>query len=97
MLGGLDRQLRAKMLSAFVGQRLTTFVAAEDHSHLERLADLVERGQVRPVVDRRYRLEDTAEAIRRLESGRARGKVVLEVGTGGRRSAAAARSGSSRR
>lgn len=78
-LGGLDRQVRAKVLSGFTRQRLTTFVASEDSSHLERLADLVERGQLRPVVDKRFPLSRAADAVARLEAGAARGKVVIEV------------------
>ncbi len=81
-LGGIDRQLRAKLASAFTRQRLTTFVAAEDASHLERLADLVENGHVSPVIDRRFPLVGAAGAIRHLESGQARGKIVIEIPDG---------------
>ena len=78
-LGGLDRQLRAVAMSTFTRQRLTTFVASEDADHLERLAGLVEVGHVTPVVDRRFPLHRAADAMRHLESGAARGKVVLAV------------------
>lgn len=78
-LGGLDRQLRAKVLSVFTAQRLTTFVAAEDAAHLERLADLVEHGHVTPTIDSHVPLERTAEALRRLEAGAVRGKVVVDL------------------
>lgn len=82
--GGMDRQLRATFASAFTRRRLTTFVAAEDASHLERLADLVENGHVTPLIDRRFPLTDAVHAIRRLESGRTRGKILLEIGDGHR-------------
>jgi NADPH:quinone reductase-like Zn-dependent oxidoreductase len=78
-LGGLDRQARTLLLSGFTRQRLTTFVATEDATHLDRLARLVDDGHVTPVVDRTFRLDETPEAIRHLESGRARGKVVVTV------------------
>lgn len=78
-LGGLDRQARALLRSTVSRQRLTTFVAKEDAAHLERLADLVETGQVTPEIDRRYLLAEAADALRHLEAGRARGKVVIEV------------------
>jgi len=78
-IGGLDRQLRAKIVSLTTRQRLTTFVAAEDAAHLERLADLVEAGEVTPVIDRRFALADAADAIRYLEAGRTRGKLVVDV------------------
>ena len=77
--GGLDRQLRAVALSTVTRQRLTTFVASEDADHLERLAGLVEDGLVTPVVDRRFPLHRAADAMRYLESGAARGKVVLST------------------
>ena len=78
-LGGLDRQLRALLLSTVSRRRLTTFVASEDAAHLERLADLVETGQVSPVIDRCIPLAEAATAVCHLESGRARGKVVIAV------------------
>ena len=48
-------------------------------SDLELLHALVESGEVVPVIDRRYALRDTPDAIRYLESGRARGKVVIRM------------------
>lgn len=46
---------------------------------LAQITDLVEQGRIRPVVDRVYRLEEAQEAITYVETGRAKGKVVLEV------------------
>ena len=80
-LGGTDRQIRAKLTSLFTRQRLTTFVAREDADHLERLADLVETGQVTPVVDRSYPLAAAADAITHLESGRTCGKIAITLDT----------------
>jgi NADPH:quinone reductase-like Zn-dependent oxidoreductase len=77
--GGFDRQLRALALSAFVGQRLTNFLAKERASDLERLTDLIEAGKVRPTVDRTYPLAQVPEAMRYLEAGKARGKVAIAV------------------
>ncbi len=77
--GGLDRQVRAVAWSSVSKQRMTTFVASEDADHLERLAGLVEAGDVTPVIDRRFPLHRAADAMRYLESGAARGKVVLTV------------------
>lgn len=80
--GGIGRQLRAKLMSPFVSQRLTFFLSVEHHSHMERLARFLETGDVTPVVGRRYRLEDAPEAIADIEAGRARGKSVIIVGEG---------------
>ena len=78
-LGGTDRQLRAMALSPFVGQRLTTFVSKEAGEDLLVLAELVEAGKVTPAVDRTYPLGEAPEAVRYVEQGRARGKVVVVV------------------
>src|ERR671918_1699204 len=78
-LGGTDRQLRALMLSPFVGQKLGTFVASENHEDMNVLKELIEVGKVTPVIDRTYPLSEVPEAIRYLEEGHARGKVVISV------------------
>jgi NADPH:quinone reductase-like Zn-dependent oxidoreductase len=78
-LGGTDRQLRALMLSPFVGQKLGTFVAKENHEDMLVLKELIESGKVTPVIDRTYPLSEVPEAIRYLEEGHAKGKVVIIV------------------
>src|SRR5829696_11136 len=76
-LGGLDRQLRATMLSPFVGQKLGTFVNKENHEDLLVLKELIESGKVTPVIDRTYPLAEVPEAMRYLEGGHAKGKVLI--------------------
>jgi NADPH:quinone reductase-like Zn-dependent oxidoreductase len=78
-LGGYDRQLRARVLSPFVGQTLTTFISNENHQDLMFLKGLIESGKITPVIDRTYPLAEAPQAIRYLEQGRARGKVVITV------------------
>jgi len=78
-LGGNDRQLRAILLSPFVGQTLTTFVSSENREDLVALTDLIEEGQVVPVVDRTYPLAEAPAAIGYVRDGQARGKVVITV------------------
>jgi len=78
-LGGTDRQLRAMMLSPFVSQKLVTFVNKENHEDLIVLGELIESGKITPVIDRTYPLAEVPEAIRYLEEGHARGKVVISV------------------
>jgi NADPH:quinone reductase-like Zn-dependent oxidoreductase len=78
-LGGNDRQLRALLLSRFVGQKLGTFVSRENHEDMIVLKELIEAGKIAPVIDRTYPLTEVPEAIRYLEQGRARGKVVITV------------------
>jgi NADPH:quinone reductase-like Zn-dependent oxidoreductase len=78
-LGGSDRQIRAVLLSRFVGQTLRTFVNSENHEDLIVLTELIESGKVTPVIDRRYPLAEAPKAIRYLLEGHARGKVVITI------------------
>ncbi len=78
-LGGTDRQLRAMMLSPFVGQKLLAFVSPENHEDMMALKELIESGKVMPVIDRTYPLAEVPEAIRYLEEGHAQGKVVITL------------------
>jgi len=78
-LGGVDRQLRAHLLSLFVRQQLGTFIASENARDLTALRDLIEAGQVAPVIDRTFPLGDAAAAIRYLVEGHTRGKIVITV------------------
>ena len=78
-LGGTDRQIRALVLSPFVSQKLGTFVNNENHEDMLVLKELIEAGKVTPVIDRTYPLSEVSKAIRYLEDGHARGKVVITV------------------
>ena len=79
LTGGVDRQVRAMVLSLFVGQRLTGFVPRERASDLEQVAELIVAGGVAPSIDRTYPLEAAPEAMRRLAAGDVRGKVAIAV------------------
>jgi 2-desacetyl-2-hydroxyethyl bacteriochlorophyllide A dehydrogenase len=78
-LGGFQRQLRAPLLSAFVGQRLRSIMASENSVDLLVLRELIESGAVTPVIDRTYPLSETPAAVTYVEEGRARGKVVITM------------------
>ena len=78
-LGGSDRQIRAILLSTLVRQTLGTFVSSENAEDLTTLRQLVESGRVEPVIDRTFPLRQTAAAIRYVQDGHARGKVVISV------------------
>ncbi len=76
---GLSRQLRALAMSPFVRQRLTIRIPKETHVDIQRLAELIDAGQLTPVIDRTYQLADAADAMGHLEAGRARGKIAIAV------------------
>ncbi|HEX8509228.1 MAG TPA: NAD(P)-dependent alcohol dehydrogenase [Propionibacteriaceae bacterium] len=77
--GGIERQLRARVLSVFVRQRLTMVLCQERSSDLERLTAVIEAGNVKPSIDRTYPLADVPEAMRHLAAGNVRGKLVISV------------------
>jgi NADPH:quinone reductase-like Zn-dependent oxidoreductase len=77
--GGFERSLWALMLSPFVGQKLRALVSTEREEDLQSLRELIEAGKVTPVIDRTYALSEVPDAIRYLEEGHARGKVVITV------------------
>ena len=77
--GGIDRQLRARAVSLFVRQQLTSILCKENFSDLERLAELIQAGTVTPSIDRTYTLDQVPEAMRHLADGHARGKIAIIV------------------
>ena len=78
-IGGTDRQIRALVMSPFVHHKLRTFISVERKEDLQFLKEIIEAGTVTPVIDRTYPLSEVPEAIRYLEEGHARGKVVIIV------------------
>ena len=78
-LGGMDRLLRARLLFPLVSQKLSTFIASENAADLKILQDLIESGTITPAIDRTYPLSQTPAAIRHVQQGRARGKVVITI------------------
>jgi NADPH:quinone reductase-like Zn-dependent oxidoreductase len=76
---GIDRIVRALASSPFVRQRLRVLATKETNEDLVALGALVEAGKLTPVIDRTYGLSQVPEAIRYLEEGHARGKVVITV------------------
>jgi len=77
--GGFGRSLRAVALSPLVRQRLAMKTPKEHYADLERLAQLVDAGKITPIIDKTYPLRRTPEAMRHLEAGHARGKIVISL------------------
>jgi NADPH:quinone reductase-like Zn-dependent oxidoreductase len=79
LLGGFERGLSAMARSPFTGQSLKAMMCSENADDLASLADLAASGAITPAIDRAYPLAQTADAIRRMEQGSVRGKVVVTV------------------
>jgi NADPH:quinone reductase-like Zn-dependent oxidoreductase len=75
LAGELDAYLRSR----FVSQKFISYIAQFNKKDMTILADLMQSGKVTPVIDRTYKLSDVPEALRYLEQGHARGKVVIAV------------------
>jgi len=77
--GWLVAPVEGAILSKFVNQKFTMILAELNKDDLATLGTLMQSGKLTPVIDRRYQLSEAAEALRYLEKGHARGKVVLTV------------------
>lgn len=78
-LGGFQRQIFAPVRALFTEQKLMGLISKERQQDLLTLKGLIEAGKLKPVIDRTFPLSEAREAIRYLEQGHARGKVVLTV------------------
>ncbi len=77
--GPMTTPLKAYALSPFISQKVGFILGQLNATDLTLLADLIQTGKVTPVIDRRYALAEVPEAIEYLETGRARGKVIVNV------------------
>jgi NADPH:quinone reductase-like Zn-dependent oxidoreductase len=73
----LARLTGALVLSPFIDQKLVAFIAKSNQDDLTIIGELMATGKVKPVIDRRYTLSEVPEALRYLEEGHARGKVII--------------------
>jgi NADPH:quinone reductase-like Zn-dependent oxidoreductase len=78
-MGGFLRNLRAPVVSRLVGQRLRMLVSKENQDDLQVLRELIEAGKLTPLIGRTYPLGKVPEAMRALEAGNTRGKIVITV------------------
>jgi len=78
-LGGFQRQIFAPLRSLSTKQKLLGLISKERQQDLLTLKDLIEAGKLTPVIDRNFPLKEAPQAIRYLEQGQARGKVVVTV------------------
>ena len=79
-VGALGKALNAAVYSRFVKQKMGMMMADPSTKDLTLLADMIQSGKIKPVIDRTYKsLSEIPDAIRYLEQGHARGKVVITV------------------
>ncbi|SFN56257.1 NADPH:quinone reductase [Actinomadura madurae] len=78
-LGGMVRLVRPLLLSPFIRQNLRRYVSTPKSRDLAYLADLLESGELSPVVGKTYPLSETASALHHIETGHARGKTVITL------------------
>lgn len=79
MFGPVAGMLRAVVVNGLVRERLRLIPHAQKREQLLTLTGLIEAGKLTPVLDRTYPLAGTAEGLRRVEQGHARGKVVITM------------------
>jgi NADPH:quinone reductase-like Zn-dependent oxidoreductase len=80
MVGPMARSITALVLSWFVSQKFVGCLARQSKEDLAIMRELMKAGKVTSVIDKRYRLSEVPDALRYLEEGHARGKVVITVG-----------------
>lgn len=78
-LGGLAKALWAAVFAKFVDQQMGMMMADANHNDLAILADMMQSGKLKAVIDRTYKLDQVPDAIRYVEQGHARGKVIITV------------------
>ena len=79
LVGGLGKALWAAVYAKFVDQQMGMMMADANHNDLTILADMMQSGKLKAVIDRTYKLDQVPDAIRYVEQGHARGKVVITV------------------
>jgi NADPH:quinone reductase-like Zn-dependent oxidoreductase len=77
--GVMTRPLKAMVMSPFVSQEMGMMMADMNHKDLSVLADMMQSGKIKSVIDRTYKLSEVPEAVRYVEEGHARGKVVITM------------------
>ena len=78
-LGPLTTSAKAYFVSPFISQKLIFILADANKDDLNVLRDLMQAGKLTPVIDRRYKLAETAQALGYLEQGHAKGKIIIAV------------------
>jgi NADPH:quinone reductase-like Zn-dependent oxidoreductase len=79
VMGLLAQMIEALLLSLFVSQKAVMFIAKSSQDDLTLLGELIATGKLKPVIDKSYSLSEAADAVRHVEEGHARGKVLITL------------------
>jgi NADPH:quinone reductase-like Zn-dependent oxidoreductase len=79
MMGLLAMMIKPLLLSPFVSQKAVMFIAKSSQDDLTLLGELIATGKLEPVIDSRYSFGEVPDAIRHVEEGHARGKVIIDI------------------
>jgi len=79
IVGPMARPIKTMLMSPFISQKMGMMLAEIRQDDLTKMSDLMQAGKVTPVIDRTYPLSQIREAMKYLEAGHARGKVILTV------------------
>lgn len=82
LMGPLSYILKVRLASLLGSQKVVFFIAQFNRPDMKALAELLESGKIKSVIDRRYALSESAEAFAYIGEGHARGKIVVEVSKG---------------
>jgi NADPH:quinone reductase-like Zn-dependent oxidoreductase len=78
LAGLLATMIKTLLLSVFVSQKANPFIGKPSHDDLTVFGELIATGKLKPVIDSRYNLSEVPDAVRHVEEGHARGKVIIE-------------------
>jgi NADPH:quinone reductase-like Zn-dependent oxidoreductase len=78
VIGLLSLMIKPLLLSVFVSQKAVPFIAKSSQDDLTLLGELIVNGKLKPVIGGRYGLSEAADAVRHVEKGHARGKVIID-------------------
>jgi len=79
VIGPMARPIKTMLMSPFISKKMGMMLAEIRQDDLTKMSDLMQAGKVTPVIDRTYPLSQIREAMKYLEAGHARGKVILTV------------------
>jgi NADPH:quinone reductase-like Zn-dependent oxidoreductase len=79
MTGLLAPIIKDLLLSVFGSQKSVMFIAKSSQEDLTLIGEMIATGKIKPVIEKRYSLSEATDAVRHVEEGHARGKVIIQI------------------